>query len=170
MIDYLMWKGAYNLLPWLCNGIQVFGMGLWVLITTIKQNCLILCLQFLVCKSSTLGPLIQYNSAGFLPNVRHHLAMGFAVLDVAQVAHKHWKGGRSSKTNKKMSWREIFDVAVKWRRWGRYIHSFLTIVKKDFLINVMRNCLKNNDGHSFIQVLKLSWAVVEMIKWPWSRW
>ncbi|XP_015750500.1 PREDICTED: tetratricopeptide repeat protein 13-like [Acropora digitifera] len=72
--------------------------------------------QFLVCKSSTLGPLIQYNSAGFLPNVRHHLAMGFAILDVAQVAHKHWKGGRSSKTNKKMSWREIFDVAVKWRR------------------------------------------------------
>ncbi|KAK2560535.1 Tetratricopeptide repeat protein 13 [Acropora cervicornis] len=72
--------------------------------------------QFLVCKSSTLGPLIQYNSAGFLPNVRHHLAMGFAILDVAQVAHKHWKGGRSSKTNKKISWREIFDVAVKWRR------------------------------------------------------
>ncbi|XP_067018198.1 tetratricopeptide repeat protein 13-like isoform X1 [Acropora muricata] len=72
--------------------------------------------QFLVCKSSTLGPLIQYNSAGFLPNVRHHLAMGFAILDVAQVAHKHWKSGRSSKTNKKISWREIFDVAVKWRR------------------------------------------------------
>ena len=35
-------------------------------------------------------------------------------------------------------------------------------MKKDFLINVMRYCLKNNDGHSFIQVLKLSWAVVEM--------
>ena len=59
--------------------------------------------------------------------------MGFAILDVAQVAQKHWKSGRSSKTNnKKISWRDIFDVAVKWRRWGRYIHSFLTIVEKSF--------------------------------------
>lgn len=92
-------------------------MGLQVPITILKQKCPILCLQWLVCKSSTLGPLIQYNSAGFLPNVRHHRAMGFAILDVAQVAQKHWKSGRSSKTNnKKISWRDIFDVAVKWRR------------------------------------------------------
>jgi len=44
--------------------------------------------------------------------------MGLAILDVAQVAHKNWKAGRSSKTNLKKiaSWRDMFDVAVKWRR------------------------------------------------------
>ncbi|XP_020626195.1 tetratricopeptide repeat protein 13-like isoform X2 [Orbicella faveolata] len=74
--------------------------------------------QFLLCKSSTLGPLVQYHADGFLPNVRHHRAMGLAILDVAQVAHKNWKAGRSSKTNLKKiaSWRDMFDVAVKWRR------------------------------------------------------
>ncbi|XP_073230199.1 tetratricopeptide repeat protein 13-like [Porites lutea] len=73
--------------------------------------------QLLLCKSSILGPLIQYHSAGFLPNMRHHRAMGLAILDVAQVASKNWKAGRSSKNNqKKASWRSMFDVAVKWRR------------------------------------------------------
>jgi len=73
--------------------------------------------QLLLCKSSTLGPLVQYNSDGFLPNIRHHRAMGLAILDVAQAANKNWKAGRSSKnTHKKASWRDMFDLAVKWRR------------------------------------------------------
>lgn len=43
--------------------------------------------------------------------------MGLAILDVAQVASKNWKAGRSSKNNqKKASWRNMFDVVVKWRR------------------------------------------------------
>ena len=71
-----------------------------------------------MCKSSTLGPLVQYHADGFMPSARHHRAMGLAILDVAQVAHKNWKAGRSSKTNHKKvaSWRDMFDVAVKWRR------------------------------------------------------
>jgi len=43
--------------------------------------------------------------------------MGLAILDVAQAANKNWKAGRSSKnTHKKASWRDMFDLAVKWRR------------------------------------------------------
>ncbi|XP_031550706.1 tetratricopeptide repeat protein 13-like [Actinia tenebrosa] len=73
--------------------------------------------QILVCKSSTLGSLIQYNTEGFMPNTRHLRAMGLGMLDVAQVAHKHWKSIRSSKDNKnRLTWRELFDLAVKWRR------------------------------------------------------
>ncbi|XP_022785135.1 tetratricopeptide repeat protein 13-like [Stylophora pistillata] len=73
--------------------------------------------QLLLCKSSVLGPLVQYNSNGFLPSSRHHRAMGLAMLDVAQVVTKYWRAGRSSKTNqKKASWRDMFDVVVKWRR------------------------------------------------------
>ncbi|CAH3134240.1 unnamed protein product [Pocillopora meandrina] len=73
--------------------------------------------QLLLCKSSVLGPLVQYNSNGFLPSIRHHRAMGLAMLDVAQVANKYWRAGRSSKTNhKKASWRDMFNVVVKWRR------------------------------------------------------
>ena len=90
----------------------------------VNQFSTISIMQFLLCKSSTLGLLVQYHSDGFLPSIRHHRAMGLAILEVAQAAHKNWKAGRSSKTNhKKATWREMFDVAVKWRRQGGTTHK-----------------------------------------------
>ncbi|EDO33965.1 predicted protein [Nematostella vectensis] len=73
----------------------------------------------ILCKSQLLGPLVQYHTDGFLPSTRHHRAMGLAILDVAQAAQRHWKSVRSSKASDKsarLSWRAMFDVAVKWRR------------------------------------------------------
>ncbi|XP_068752417.1 tetratricopeptide repeat protein 13-like [Montipora capricornis] len=109
--------------------------------------------QLLLCKASVLGPLVQYNSDGFLPNVRHHLTMGLAILDVAQVANKFWKGGRSFKTNhNKRSWRDIFEVAVKWRRisdpeqpvfWLDMMPERSVKAGFNFRINLLRGQLKS---------------------------
>ena len=99
-------------------------------------------LQMLLCKSLHFGPLVQYHADGFIPNIRHQRAMGLAILDVAQSAQKHWKATRSSKNlagAKKLIWREMFDVAVKWRR-----------LKFLFSTNVSRDENKIPQGPQFI--------------------
>ena len=68
--------------------------------------------------------------------------MGLAILDVAQAAHKNWKASRSSKTNhKKATWRDIFDVTVKWRRLGQTAHKLAKLQKEFFLENEIENAL-----------------------------
>ena len=71
--------------------------------------------QVLLCKAQQLGPRLQYHADGFTPNLRSQRAMGLAMLDVAQKAQKHWGASRSTKH--KMTWKQIVDVAVKWRRY-----------------------------------------------------
>ncbi|KXJ28211.1 tetratricopeptide repeat protein 13 [Exaiptasia diaphana] len=72
--------------------------------------------QVLLCKSAILGPLVQYHTDGFLPNVRHQRAMGLAIIDVAQVARQFFKVSRKGQAKIKLTWRDLFDVAIKWRR------------------------------------------------------
>nr|XP_006819295.1 PREDICTED: tetratricopeptide repeat protein 13-like [Saccoglossus kowalevskii] len=72
--------------------------------------------QNLICTASSVGSMMQYEADGFLPNVRVHLAMGLAVIEIAQTIQHFWKASKISKNQIGRKWREIFDIAVKWRR------------------------------------------------------
>lgn len=87
---------------------------------------------------------MQYDTPGFLPNGRihrgtpdedqccffsndavHHfffssLAMGLATVEVMQAMHRTWSNSkvRVNGKTRQMQWRDMFDIAVKWRRWG----------------------------------------------------
>lgn len=91
---------------------------------------------------------MQYDTPGFLPNARIHrgtppppmnapadcptvkpikisffvflLAMGLATVEVMQAMHRTWSNSkvRVNGKTRQMQWRDMFDIAVKWRRWG----------------------------------------------------
>ena len=74
--------------------------------------------QTLLCKTYPIGLLTQYDADGFLPSVRAHVAMGMASVEVAQILQKVWYNQKAVKNSfgKKFGWRDMFDIAVKWRR------------------------------------------------------
>ncbi|XP_074846296.1 tetratricopeptide repeat protein 13 isoform X2 [Carettochelys insculpta] len=74
--------------------------------------------QELVCVADHLGSLMQYETPGFLPNKRIHRAMGLAALEVMQAVQRTWANSKVRMNGKTrlMQWRDMFDVAVKWRR------------------------------------------------------
>ncbi|XP_008592844.1 PREDICTED: tetratricopeptide repeat protein 13-like [Galeopterus variegatus] len=61
---------------------------------------------------------MQYETPGFLPNKRIHRAMGLAALEVMQAVQRTWTNSKVRMNGKTrlMQWRDMFDVAVKWRR------------------------------------------------------
>ncbi|CAJ0928863.1 unnamed protein product [Ranitomeya imitator] len=61
---------------------------------------------------------MQYETSGFLPNKRIHRAMGLAALEVMQAVQKTWTNSKVRLNGKTrlMQWRDMFDIAVKWRR------------------------------------------------------
>lgn len=92
-----------------------------------------------------LGPGIQLTCPGFLTNARQHRMFGLAVLEIAQLVRGHWddlrSGGtgvlvpdggssawrkssttaaravsRDPKAGHPMGYRDVFDVAVRWRQ------------------------------------------------------
>ncbi|KAM4693706.1 tetratricopeptide repeat protein 13 isoform 2-T2 [Discoglossus pictus] len=75
-------------------------------------------IQELVCVADQLGSLMQYETSGFLPNKRIHRAMGLAALEVMQAVHRTWTNSkvRINGKTRLMQWRDMFDIAVKWRR------------------------------------------------------
>ncbi|CAH2249423.1 tetratricopeptide repeat 13 isoform X2 [Pelobates cultripes] len=75
-------------------------------------------IQELVCVADRLGFLMQYETSGFLPNKRIHRAMGLAALEVMQSVQKTWTNSkvRINGKTRLMQWRDMFDIAVKWRR------------------------------------------------------
>ncbi|XP_068088055.1 tetratricopeptide repeat protein 13 isoform X2 [Hyperolius riggenbachi] len=75
-------------------------------------------IQELVCAADRLGALMQYETAGFLPNKRIHRAMGLAALEVMQAMQRTWTNAKVRINGKArlMQWRDMFDIAVKWRR------------------------------------------------------
>lgn len=113
--------------------------------------------QKLICTADHLGALMQYETPGFLPNRRIHRgttdtlwgstddlscnisskscvcffsAMGLATLEVMQAMHRTWSNSkvRVNGKTRQMQWRDMFDIAVKWRRWGvfeKLEHPFL---------------------------------------------
>lgn len=74
--------------------------------------------KILLCKARQLSHLFQYKVDGFMPNTRANLAMGLAALDVAQTTQKYWNNPKSTKgwKGRHFSWRDLFEVAVKWRK------------------------------------------------------
>ncbi|XP_043551349.1 tetratricopeptide repeat protein 13 isoform X3 [Chiloscyllium plagiosum] len=74
--------------------------------------------QELICAADRLGSLMQYDTPGFLPNKRIHRAMGLATLEIMQVVQRAWSNSkiRVSGKTRLMQWKDMFDIAVKWRR------------------------------------------------------
>ncbi|XP_032662282.1 tetratricopeptide repeat protein 13 isoform X1 [Chelonoidis abingdonii] len=74
--------------------------------------------QELVCVADRLGSQMQYETPGFLPNKRIHRAMGLAALEVMQAVQRTWANSKVRMNGKTrlMQWRDMFDIAVKWRR------------------------------------------------------
>nr|XP_019612918.1 PREDICTED: tetratricopeptide repeat protein 13 isoform X4 [Rhinolophus sinicus] len=74
--------------------------------------------QDLICVADRLGSLMQYETPGFLPNKRIHRAMGLAALEVMQAVQRTWTNAKVRMNGKMrlMQWRDMFDLAVKWRR------------------------------------------------------
>ncbi|XP_061480449.1 tetratricopeptide repeat protein 13 isoform X4 [Rhineura floridana] len=75
-------------------------------------------MQEMICIADHLGSLMQYETPGFLPNKRIHRAMGLAVLEVMQAVQRTWVNSKVRMNGKTrlMQWRDMFDIAVKWRR------------------------------------------------------
>lgn len=74
--------------------------------------------QKLICTADSLGTLMQYNTSGFLPNQRIHRAMGLATIEVMQAMQRTWSNSkvRVNGKTRQLQWRDMFDIAVKWRR------------------------------------------------------
>ncbi|KAK2162677.1 hypothetical protein NP493_1506g00003 [Ridgeia piscesae] len=72
--------------------------------------------QALVCRARQLGGLTQVTVDGFLANSRLNLAMGLAVIHIAQVMETVWHEGRKMKNGDQFNWRDMFDIAVQYRR------------------------------------------------------
>lgn len=75
-------------------------------------------MQELICVADHLGSMMQYETPGFLPNKRIHRAMGLATLEVMQAVQRTWANSKVRMNGKTrlMQWRDMFDIAVKWRR------------------------------------------------------
>uniref|UniRef100_H2SB74 Tetratricopeptide repeat domain 13 n=1 Tax=Takifugu rubripes TaxID=31033 RepID=H2SB74_TAKRU len=60
----------------------------------------------------------NFDTPGFLPNARIHRAMGLATVEVMQAMHRTWSNSkvRVNGKTRQMQWRDMFDIAVKWRR------------------------------------------------------
>ncbi|XP_072534233.1 tetratricopeptide repeat protein 13 isoform X4 [Salminus brasiliensis] len=74
--------------------------------------------QKLICTADHLGSLMQYNTSGFLPNLRIQRAMGLATIEVMQAMQRTWSNSkvRVNGKTRQLQWRDMFDIAVKWRR------------------------------------------------------
>ncbi|XP_066548672.1 tetratricopeptide repeat protein 13 isoform X1 [Amia ocellicauda] len=74
--------------------------------------------QKLICTADHLGAFMQFNTPGFLPSRRVHRAMGLATVEVMQAMQRTWSNSkvRVNGKTRQMQWRDMFDIAVKWRR------------------------------------------------------
>ncbi|XP_026633078.1 tetratricopeptide repeat protein 13 isoform X3 [Microtus ochrogaster] len=99
--------------------------------------------QELICVADRLGSLMQYETPGFLPNKRIHRAMGLAALEVMQAVHRTWTNSKVRMNGKTrlMQWRDMFDIAVKWRRgqvinmrYLEYFEKILHFIKDRILV------------------------------------
>uniref|UniRef100_A0A8C1Q2F2 Tetratricopeptide repeat domain 13 n=1 Tax=Cyprinus carpio TaxID=7962 RepID=A0A8C1Q2F2_CYPCA len=72
----------------------------------------------LICTADHLGALMQYDTLGFLPNLRIHRAMGLATIEVMQAMQRTWSNSkvRVNGKTRQLQWRDMCDSAVKWRR------------------------------------------------------
>ncbi|OXB65374.1 hypothetical protein ASZ78_017104 [Callipepla squamata] len=99
--------------------------------------------QELICVADHLGSMMQYETPGFLPNKRIHRAMGLATLEVMQAVQRTWANSKVRMNGKTrlMQWRDMFDIAVKWRRgqvinmrYLEYFEKILHFIKDRILV------------------------------------
>ncbi|XP_069786939.1 tetratricopeptide repeat protein 13 isoform X5 [Narcine bancroftii] len=99
--------------------------------------------QGLICTADHLGSLMQYATPGFLPNERIHRAMGLATLEIMQVVQRTWANSkiRVGGKTRLMQWKDMFDIAVKWRRgqiinmrYLAYFEKILNFIKDRILV------------------------------------
>ncbi|XP_052788997.1 tetratricopeptide repeat protein 13-like isoform X3 [Mya arenaria] len=73
--------------------------------------------QSLICKAHKIGWLMQVNTDGYTPNRRLNLAMGLSSIHIAQLYEAKWRGLRQNKpVGNQHMWRDMFDIAVRYRR------------------------------------------------------
>lgn len=73
--------------------------------------------QNLICKAEKIGLLTQVTTDGYTANRKLNLAMGLASIHISQILETRWKGLRQNKQmERSLTWMEIFDIAVKYRR------------------------------------------------------
>ena len=77
--------------------------------------------QKLICAAAPVGLLGQVDAEGFLANQRAHTAMGLASIEVAQTMKLVWDKVGSNRVyrnsqGKRFGWRDMFEIAVRWRR------------------------------------------------------
>ncbi|KAJ8308492.1 hypothetical protein KUTeg_013366 [Tegillarca granosa] len=83
-----------------------------LVLTDYPQN-----VQNLICKADKIGWLMQVNSDGYTANKRLNLAMGIAAIHISQKLEARWKALRQNKQmERSLIWREIFNIAVQYRR------------------------------------------------------
>nr|CAB3267324.1 tetratricopeptide repeat protein 13 [Phallusia mammillata] len=76
----------------------------------------------LLCYAHTMGKTLSAQSLRFadayIENPRANLIAGLASLEVAQTAAEFWAAPKSyrNKHGKKFTWRDAFDISVKWYR------------------------------------------------------
>ena len=58
-----------------------------------------------------VGRVLQYDSPGFIVNLRQHMIFGLAALEIAQWLRKTWSDAGSTST-----WRDMYQLAVRWRQ------------------------------------------------------
>jgi hypothetical protein len=68
----------------------------------------------LVAAAETVGRLLHYNCPGFLSNQRQQRMGGMAAIHLAQVIKQQIK--KRQMMSPVLGWREVFDVAVRWRQ------------------------------------------------------
>lgn len=68
--------------------------------------------------SHLLRYFMSNNSSGIKLCLCYFLAMGLATLEVMQAMQRTWSNSkvRVNGKTRQMQWRDMFDIAVKWRR------------------------------------------------------
>ncbi|CAI5498338.1 unnamed protein product, partial [Closterium sp. Naga37s-1] len=79
-------------------------------------------------QADAIGRLVQYNTTGFLGNMRQQRAAGLAALDIMQTVRKAWKDwmksghveqGSSAEEVEEgvgVGWRDVYGMGVRWRQ------------------------------------------------------
>ncbi|CAI7876927.1 unnamed protein product, partial [Closterium sp. NIES-53] len=79
-------------------------------------------------QADAIGRLVQYNTTGFLGNMRQQRAAGLAALDIMQTVRKAWRDwmkngqvvqGSSAEEVEEgvgVGWRDVYGMGVRWRQ------------------------------------------------------
>ncbi|CAI5993651.1 unnamed protein product, partial [Closterium sp. NIES-64] len=79
-------------------------------------------------QADEIGRLVQYNTTGFLGNMRQQRAAGLAALDIMQTVRKAWrdwmKSGQVDRSSSAeeveegvgVGWRDVYGMGVRWRQ------------------------------------------------------